>query len=223
MTRYRQASGYTVEAMAQVIHKSKSTVSKYERGEISLDVETLLEISQALHVTPNELLRFEDTAVSTSEEAGLFSHREYLYIYDGRLKRIFRCALDHFYGEKAGFMKVPLFYDVLSLQDVGKCRCLYTGQMSQHAFIRSYVFTNQNNPMEQVLLYSLDSLDRSQYRLGGLLGLSSYAMVPVFMKALLFQTQQREDEMLLNRLLLTKEDLRSAKRYNILILDQQDL
>lgn len=38
---YRKARELTLQQLADLIHKSRASVSKYENGEITLDVETL--------------------------------------------------------------------------------------------------------------------------------------------------------------------------------------
>ena len=38
---YRKTKNLTIETFAGMIHKSKATVSKYENGDISIDIETL--------------------------------------------------------------------------------------------------------------------------------------------------------------------------------------
>ena len=43
---YRKAREMTLQQLADSIHKSRASVSKYENGEITLDVETLFEIAQ---------------------------------------------------------------------------------------------------------------------------------------------------------------------------------
>lgn len=57
--RFRKAQGLTLQQLADLIHKSRATVSKYENGEITLDVETLYEISQILHVSTNQLMDYK--------------------------------------------------------------------------------------------------------------------------------------------------------------------
>lgn len=46
----RKQNKITLEELSRIIGKSKSTISKYEKGEIPVDVETLYLIAQALHV-----------------------------------------------------------------------------------------------------------------------------------------------------------------------------
>ena len=42
--KYRKANSMTLQQLADVIHKSRATVCKYENGEISIDIATLYEI-----------------------------------------------------------------------------------------------------------------------------------------------------------------------------------
>src|SRR3712207_7207635 len=89
---YRKNLGLTLQELANQIHKSKASVSKYENGDITLDVQTLFEISQALHVPMNRLINFEDEKeypapafINPSGKSPFYtSRRLYLYFYDGR-------------------------------------------------------------------------------------------------------------------------------------------
>lgn len=214
--RYRRAAGLTVEALAQAVHKSKSTVSKYETGEISLDVETLLEIADALHVSPGILLQRGDSLSRQQPQECGFSHREFLYFYDGRKRRISRSAMEHYFTDQTGVFHAMLFYDTPTLQAPEECASLYSGEMTQHGLISCYTLRNQKNVVEQVLIYSIDSLEQRQYKSVVLLGLSSYSFAPVLMKALVFPSPCKEDADFIKDLLLTKEELRLARKYNVL-------
>lgn len=57
--KYRKANGMTLQQLADVIHKSRATVCKYENGEISIDIATLYEISQALQVSFGQLTSYQ--------------------------------------------------------------------------------------------------------------------------------------------------------------------
>lgn len=45
---FRKMRKLTLDELALIIYKSKSTISKYEKGEISIDIETLYDIADAL-------------------------------------------------------------------------------------------------------------------------------------------------------------------------------
>ena len=55
---YRQMKKLTLMTLAEKIHKSKATLSKYETGDIVVDVETLFDIARALEIKPQQLLDY---------------------------------------------------------------------------------------------------------------------------------------------------------------------
>ncbi len=90
----RKSLGMTIQQLADLINKSRATVSKYETGEISLDMVTLFNISSALQVTPNQLI---DYRISTQKETVMQSSalktfhnasQLFFYFYDGRYNRL---------------------------------------------------------------------------------------------------------------------------------------
>ena len=89
---YRKMKGLTIETFAGMIQKSKATVSKYENGDISIDIETLFVIAQALEISVNQLVDYssEDTAAEVPVKGQLTKSRYYMYFYDGRRNRIAR-------------------------------------------------------------------------------------------------------------------------------------
>ena len=54
----RKEQKLTLQQLADMIHKSRATVSKYENGEISIDVETLQDIAEALDTDVNQLVDY---------------------------------------------------------------------------------------------------------------------------------------------------------------------
>lgn len=87
--KYRKANGMTLQQLADVIHKSRATVCKYENGEISIDIATLYEISQALQVSFGQLTSYQPTlppspppTVGTLQRSPFFqAKRLYFYLY----------------------------------------------------------------------------------------------------------------------------------------------
>ena len=51
----RKQNKMTLEEMSRIIGKSKSTISKYEKGEIPVDVETLYLIAKSLQIHVKEV------------------------------------------------------------------------------------------------------------------------------------------------------------------------
>ena len=56
LKQYRISRNLTLEALGEKIHKTKATISKYEKGEIIPDILTILEICNALNVSLSQLI-----------------------------------------------------------------------------------------------------------------------------------------------------------------------
>ena len=97
---YRKTKNLTIEAFAGMINKSKATVSKYENGDISIDIETLFTIAEALDISVNQLIDYETAYSAEAGENGegsrkkLSKTRYYLYFYDGRRNRIVKNVVE---------------------------------------------------------------------------------------------------------------------------------
>lgn len=109
--KYRKANGMTLQQLADVIHKSRATVCKYESGEISIDIATLYEISQALQVSFGQLTSYQPTlppspppTVGTLQRSPFFqAKRLYFYFYDGRYHRLKDGVINiHEHAERPG-------------------------------------------------------------------------------------------------------------------------
>ena len=63
--KYRMAYNMTLKELAVLLHKSVSTVSKYEKGDISLDMSTFVELSRILKVSPLAIIGDETASGDT--------------------------------------------------------------------------------------------------------------------------------------------------------------
>lgn len=220
INKYRRAYKMTLEELAGKIHKSKSTVSKYEKGLISLDITTLEEIARVFKITGAQLLAASSEGIAGAQGAGELLDKQYMYSYDGRSKRIFKSVMEHFSTGEEGLKKINLFYDVQDMNNWGDCKALYAGYNKRYEFIENYTLQNQNNSMEQVLICCINSLGRTHKKTGLLSGLSYKTMLPVSMKVVISENVLREDEELVKSLLLTKEDIRISRKFNLFTIDQ---
>ena len=55
---FRKAQNLTIEELARTINKSKSAVSKYENGQIAIDIETLKDIADALKISVSQIIYY---------------------------------------------------------------------------------------------------------------------------------------------------------------------
>ena len=123
--------GLTLESLAAKIHKGRSAISKYERGEIVLDIETLCEIAKALRVRPEQLLcpgPGETPRNSGATPPAFFNGitRFYSYLFDGRSSRLTRCLFDTM-GER-----VALYMNFRTYGAFQNCENTYWGRMEHY-------------------------------------------------------------------------------------------
>lgn len=218
--KYRLAYKLTLEELAGLIHKSKSTMSKYEKGLISLDITTLNELAEVFQISISQLLSAPSGRSYTPEPSGDFLNKQYMYSYDGRSRKVLQSVLEHYQTPDPSYQKVNLFYDAPDAGNCGKCKALYAGYTKKYEFIENYTLQNQNNPTEQVLISCLNSLGSTNKKTGLLCGLSYKTMLPVAIKVMISPIALKEDSDLVSSLLLTKEDIKISKRYNLYTLDQ---
>ena len=214
---YRRANRMTLDELAYRIHKSKATVGKYEQGAISIDVDTLFDVAAALKIAPSLLLT-DPVPEKQSEEhpSALSDQRQYLYLYDGRKKRIVKSLLVSSMESDA----VTLFYDLASFNEPHHCRALYYGRRQTHEFVTNYLLDNQSNDIEHVFLCVMRSLDRPTRSAGLLSGISSRMLLPASAKCIVSSEMLPESDELRASLLLTKEDARLTKRCNMFMVEQ---
>lgn len=81
---YRKQQNLTLEQLAFLLDKSISTVSKYETGKISIDIETLYAISKILHVSIEQLIDYhvdEKRVAQDLATSGFFTQKKKYWMY----------------------------------------------------------------------------------------------------------------------------------------------
>ena len=219
--KYRKANQMTLEELARRINKSKSTVSKYEKGIISLDIATLAEISDCFQISLSQLLVSNKEDVLSDQKNHISTDLLYMYTYDGRQKRLQKSVMERYYFEEntGELVKVQLFYDTPDVKEPQNCKALYSGKFLKTGFIETYFLQNQNHSCEHVLISCIDNLSCSNKLTGLATGLSSKTLLPTTLKALLSPIELKEDRALIDSLLLSKEDFKLSKKYNQFTLE----
>ena len=227
---YRKNKNMTLQQLADRIHKSRASVSKYETGEVSMDIETLVEIAAALDVSPGRILDLpteeEQTEPVRPAPAGMSpffrASRLYFYFYDGRYKRL-----------KDGIINIreteenPGSYEAdLSISTVNpsgrSSEIYYTGKVVYSDMLIRFSFVNQYNSLEEDLLYIFNPLDLRDSTEGLLCGISSADLMPCAFKCLVTLTPQEHTEEFKKRLLITREELSRWQKLNMLLVNNLD-
>lgn len=224
---YRKTKNMTLQQLADRIHKSRATVSKYEKGEISMDLETLAEISRELQVNPSQLMDFqeeEEIAEKIKPEYGGMSpfyqaRRLYFYFFDGRYQRLKEGIIDIREDKnQKGSFEAALSISA-STPSGRRSDIYYTGKVLYSDMLIRFSFVNQYNSLEEDLLYIFNPLEFRDFTDGLLCGISSADLMPCAFRCLVTLTPKEHTEELKKRLLITKQEMQRWQKMNMLIVD----
>lgn len=226
---FRKARGLTLQQLADMIHKSRASVSKYETGEITLDIETLFDISQALNVDLNQLTDYRPKKVlppqQTAEIQGkspfFQADRLYFYFYDGRYNRLKDGVINiHRDQDADGDCRATL--SISAVTPTGRSsEIYYSGKVVYSDMLIRFSFVNQYNTLEEDLLYIFNPLELRDFTEGLLCGISSADLMPCAFKCLVTLSPQPATEELKQHLLFTPKELRRWQKMNMLIVDNR--
>ena len=226
----RKEQRLTLQQLADAIHKSRASVSKYENGEISIDIETLQDISAALNVDINQLVDYSPqkpaAAVASRELIGNKSpfyqaDRLYFYYYDGRSNRLKDGVIDIRKTENDMGQYDASFHISYVTANGRSSRNYYSGKAVYSDMLIRFSFVNQYNTLEEDLLYIFNPLDLRDYTEGLLCGISSADLMPCAFKCIVTLEPQPLDDKLKEHLLITQQELRRWQRLNMLIVDNR--
>ena len=218
---FRKARHMTLEELAQILCKNKSTLSKYETGEIVLDIETIYEISRALGIHVEQLLYCTPERAPIQEpeaQANFFSGltQFYGYYYDGRVNRIVAAVFDVLLLSEDHRYKIMAYINFTDFDSYQNCGTAFWGYMEHYDAITNITLTSQDSPMEKAYCQVLATYTNTDVKWGLFTGLSASPMMPVAIKMLFSKKRLNQDVTLLQMLKVTKEDIRLMKLYNMM-------
>lgn len=239
--QFRKMQGFTLQYMADQLNKSKATMSKYETGDIILDVETLYDIANLLQVSISQLtdrrpdgeilpddgenaeFRGEVSSEETSSPSSPFfrSERLYFYYYDGRYRRIKEGIIRIM---KNGTESCPVTVSVSAGTPMGRSsEEHYTGLAVYSDMLIRFDFTNQNQPLEKNQLSIFNPADSLCE--GLLSGISTVDQVPFACKCLISLTPQDTSLTggLMPHLAFTRRELQRLQKLNMMLADGNQL
>ena len=223
--KYRKSRGYTIEQLSAMIGKSKATLSKYENGAITIDVETLYNIAKALNIDLKCFIDYQSD--ERHNPPGLpknfyFNQPQvYMYFYDGRIHQIVRSLLRFSPSVSGESIDVMLYVGVTSFDEPDRCQHLFTGEMKPYDTITHMVLINQINEAEKMYICMLNPMQTRMPAIGLLSGIGSTPFfAPIAMKALISKTPLEENDNLLNTIKLDKEDYHLLRSYNMMVINR---
>ncbi len=216
---YRKSRNMTLEELASAVNKSKATLSKYEKGQIVLDIETLYDIADVLRVHVDQLLvssKPEAEIVYEEVNPSFFRglNRFYAYYYDGRIRKINRSVCDILSRTETNQFKLIMYMNCSDLEQYQQCENTYIGYIRHFDALSIIEVVHQTNPMEHGSIQILATFMDSEVKWGLWNGISSRPLMPVALKMLFSKKPLKEDERLIKQLKISKDDIRTMKLYN---------
>lgn len=220
----------TLQQLADAIHKSRATICKYENGDISMDIETLYEVSQVLQVSVPQLTDMGQVQTE-ADYPSIYAARKspffqakilYFYFYDGRYNRMKDGVINIHEKEEDGSYRAT--FSICSVSGNGRSsESYYNGSVLYSDMLIRFSFVNQYNPLEEDLLYIFNPLEFRTRTDGLLCGISSADLMPCAFKCLVALEKQGLNEELRKHLLFTKAELQRWKKLNMLLIDNYEV
>lgn len=217
---YRTQRNLTLTDLSEMIGKSPSTISKYENGQISIDIETLYDLAKAFSIHVEQLLHIKrDTPQVGAKETipAFFKNvvQFYSYSYDGRNNKLMRCVYDVSSQLDTNKFNIMLYMNYENFDKYQICENIYHGTIEHFDAVTNIHLTNQDTPMERASIQILASYLDASTKWGLWTGLSSRPMMPVATKMLYTRERLVEDQQLIETLKISKEDIRLMKLFNM--------
>lgn len=225
--KIRKSRGLTIQQFSLMINKSKATISKYENGSITIDIETLLDIAKALEIELASLIDYQSSKIQAETlPKNIFfnQHKYYMYYYDGRIKRIVRSLI--FLTptmEPLSYLNAKIYMGLETFDTVEKCQHMFAGTMKPYDTITHFSLTNQINTTEKMYICILNPMHASSPAIGLMSGIGSNPFfAPIAIKTLISKEILEENEHLISVLKLDKEDHYMIKHYNMMVINRQN-
>ena len=220
---YRKKRQMTIDQLAAAICKSKSCVSKYENGQIAIDLATLYDVAAALEVRVTQLLYLppdRTPGLPGGAVPAFFSglDRFYCYYYDGRSNSIVRSVGDILEETEPGSFHVHMDMNVDDYDHYHLCENLYDGRLTHFDTLSLLVLQNQHMEMDLYQVGIPSPYMNGPVKWGLAFGISSRPLMPTSTKILFAKSPQKETPEFEKSLRLSKEDIRLMKLYNMLTI-----
>lgn len=221
----RKSKGLTIEELGKIINKSKATISKYENGSVSIDLDTLQNIADALEVNIVYLLDYKLTDINESkaiDNVHFNKSKIYMYYYDGRTEQIIKtliCKLPS--GGAGSSTKVIMYQGIESFENPDLSQHVFVGEMLSYDTITHFFLTNQINKTEKMYVCIFNPLHANSQAIGLLSGLVSNPFFgPASFKVLASNEILEENEDLLNVIKIQSSEQHILEDLNMLFINR---
>lgn len=219
----RKSRGMSMDELAQAIYKTRSAISKYENGQISVDIATLYDIANALKVSIYDLLyrNTPDIDQEYNAEVPAFFREVsqlYMYFFDGRVNRTQCTVIDIFPTEESSTAEVLMYMNIKNLAHYRVCESTYHGTLTHYEAFSAMLFQNDDMPMDKYQIGIPQPYMDDDRKWVLTYGISCRPLMPSAAKRLLSKTPLSIDKALVQELKISKEDIRLMKHYNMFVM-----
>lgn len=219
---YRKLRDFTLGELGQIIHKSRATISKYEKCEIIPDILTILEICNALNINLSQLLPISVQTSNSYIINPFQSDKLYLYYYTEN--KLILSILELQIEENSILTK---FYNGVKNPNHYKTdSCYYYEGILQSDKIIGYI--NLSNPSSQTSLleklqisFNIPWSKNFQITNFFILGLTPNSL-PVIKKGIMSTSPIKNLTAYKNDLRITKSDISNLQKDNCWILSTKN-
>ena len=218
----RKQKHMTSQMLAERIGKSRSVISKYESGDITIDIVTLEKIARVLGCDLNRLIEYPVEEKFTGGHLNsLFGEQRelFLYYYDGRRKEVMKSYLLVEQGDDESEAEIQYYLGVPEFDRVEESDFVYKGRMDSYDLVTYFSVVNQMNPVDRLSVCVLNPLHQNQTTWGILFALLSKPIAPYAVKILVAKQMLSDKEITKEKLEISKDELRRIQRYNMIYAD----
>lgn len=216
---YRKIKNMTLEELSKKIYKSKSTICKYESGQIQIDVESLYAIADAFEINVEKLLFYRDEYILEDKRRELPAFFRdltsfYTYSYDGRNNKIINARLNIKSKLEDNNYRVNMYMNFLDSETYQVCENTYSGFLEHFDAKSNVILTNRDTPMEKAIIQIPASFLDGETKWALWSGFSTRPMMPCASKMLISKKEIKYSKEFENSLKINKEDIRYLRLYN---------
>lgn len=216
---FRKKRGYTLVELAGLLYKSKSVVSKYERGEVAIDILTIRQIAEILNVPISSLLNddlsqtepiFDEEGAPAEFGKNDSVSSEYIYTcFAHENKPVLRVM--HL---KCNQDKAVLYVYPTDVMDGKSFEHYYTGRVIRESTFMRVLAANPLVKNDVIIADFPARFHVNKPSLGFFLSISIPPYSPVASQAILSDKQIRDEEWLRDKLSLGKDHLKACRKLN---------
>lgn len=220
---FRKNRGMSLEQLASKIYRSKSIISKYELGQANMDIQTLYDISEALGVSPSDLLNSPDifnTDISGGRYGIFRENLLYIYILGtiSRKKYAFQKSVLSFEGgESDQGVRVTLYGNVSDLKHYETCKFVCKGFAVSSPYNISIVLKNIKDESDHITILAPIRRTCEDVSPAMFCSYSLMDITPCSAYAVISRIPLKENEYLEEILRVSKHELSLLKNGNVFV------